>query len=240
LATENGSAVRTIQLPTISLEEKGALPAIRLAAIGGMVATAVLLGVVSATAGLGVAGWITGLVTGAAAAALLVTARMRSDQPAIHPADWITLTRAMLIAGVAGLVADSFGRSVPITALLTLSSAALALDAVDGLVARRTGTATALGARIDGEADAFLILLLSIAVARDYGSWVLAIGAARYALLLAGWLMPWLAAPLPPRFWRKVVAAVQGIVLTVAASGVPSRLAGMIAVAVALLLLVES
>ena len=145
-----------------------------------------------------------------------------------------------MIAGVTGLVAGSFGRSVPITALLTLSSVALALDAADGQVARRTGTATALGARIDGEADAFLILVLSIFVARDYGSWVLVIGAARYALLLAGWLMPWLAAPLPPRFWRKVVAAVQGIVLTVAASGVPSRLTGMIAVAVALLLLTES
>ena len=146
----------------------------------------------------------------------------------------------LLIAGVAGLVADSFGRPVSMTALVTLSSVALALDAVDGLVARRTGTATPLGARIDGEADAFLILLLSIAVSQDYGSWVLVIGAARYALLLAGWLIPWLAAPLPPRFWRKVVAAVQGIVLTVAASGVPSRLVGMIAVAVALLLLAES
>ena len=52
--------------------------------------------------------------------------------------------------------------------------------------------------------------------------------------------MPWLAAPLPPRFWRKTVAAVQGIVLTVAASGVPGRLVGLIAVAAALLLLAES
>jgi phosphatidylglycerophosphate synthase len=165
---------------------------------------------------------------------------MRSDQPAILPADWVTLTRALLIAGVAGLVADSFDRPVSITALVTLSSIALALDAVDGQVARRTGTATPLGGRIDGEVDAFLILLLSIAVSRDYGDWVLVIGAARYALLLAGWLMPWLAAPLPPRYWGKVVAAVQGIVLTVAASGVTSRLVGMIAVAVALLLLAES
>ena len=107
-------------------------------------------------------------------------------------------------------------------------------------MARRTGTATPLGARIDGEVDAFLILLLSIVVSQDYGSWVLVIGAARYALLLAGWLIPWLAAPLPPRYWGKVVAAVQGIVLTVAASGVPSRLVGMIAVAAALLLLAES
>ena len=226
--------------PTIRLADKGALPTIRLATLLGMLATAALLGVVSATAGLGVAGWIAGLATGSAATALLAAARTRSDQPSVHPADWVTLTRAVLIAGVAGLVADSFGRPVSVTALVTLSTVALVLDAVDGQVARRTGTATPLGARLDGEVDAFLILLLSVAVSRDYGGWVLAIGAARYALLLAGWLIPWLAAPLPPRFWRKVVAAVEGIVLTVAASGVPSRLAGMIAVAAALLLLAES
>jgi phosphatidylglycerophosphate synthase len=217
-----------------------ALPAVRLAMIPAMLATAALLGVVAATAGLGVAGWIAGLATSSAATALLVTARMRSDQPAIHPADWVTLTRAVLIAGVAGLVADSFSRPVSITALVALSAVALVLDAVDGQVARRTGTATQLGARIDGEVDAFLILLLSIIVSRDYGSWVLVIGAARYALLLAGWLIPWLAAPLPARYWRRVVAAVQGIVLTVAASGLIDRLVGMIAVAAALLLLVES
>ncbi len=41
-------------------------------------------------------------------------------------------------------------------ALVALASAALVLDAVDGQVARRTGTATALGARFDGEVDAFL------------------------------------------------------------------------------------
>ena len=238
--------MRTIQppdegsLPAIRPADKSQLPKIRLATILGTLATAALLGVVSATAGLGVAGWIAGLATGSTATALLVTARMRSDQPAIHPADWVTLTRALLIAGVAGLVADSFGRPVSGIALITLSSIALALDAVDGQVARRTGTATPLGARIDGEVDAFLILLLSIAVSQDYGGWVLIIGAARYALLLAGWLIPWLAAPLPPRYWRKVVAAVQGVVLTVIASGVVDRLTGMIAVAAALLLLAES
>src|SRR5579859_5144546 len=227
-------------LPTIRLAGKGMLPTIRLAAILGVLTTAVPLGVVSATAGLGVAGWIAGLATGAAATALLAGARMRSDQPAILPADWVTLTRTLLIAGVAGLVADSFGRPVSITALVTLSTVALVLDAVDGQVARRTGTATPLGARFDGEADAFLILLLSIAVSEDYGSWVLAIGAVRYVFLLAGWLLPWLAAPLPPRYWRKVVAAVQGVVLTVAASGLVDRLVGMLAVAAALLLLTES
>jgi phosphatidylglycerophosphate synthase len=220
--------------------DQDTLPTIRLATILGLLATAALLGVVSATSGLGAAGWTAGLATGSAATALLVTARMRSDQKAIFPADWVTLTRALLIAGVAGLIADSFVRPVSVTALVTLSTVALVLDGVDGQVARRTGTATALGGRIDAEVDAFLILLLSIAVSQDYGGWVLAIGAARYALLVAGWLIPWLAAPLPPRYWGKVVCAVQGIVLTVAASGVVDRRAGMIAVAAALLLLAES
>jgi phosphatidylglycerophosphate synthase len=216
--------------------------AIRLATILGVLSTAALLGVVSVAVGLGVVGWIAGLATGWAATALIVTARMRSDQPTMLPADWVTLTRAVLCAGIAGLVAASLslGRPVSSTALVTLSAVALALDAVDGQVARRTGTVTSLGGRIDGEVDAFLILLLSIVVSQSYGSWVLVIGAARYALLLTGWLIPWLAAPLPPRYWRKVVAAVQGIVLTVAASGLVDRRTGMIAVAVALLLLAES
>src|SRR5580693_1624054 len=246
-----GGAVRTIQPaeetapPAARRAGKGGRRAIGLAAAGGLLATAALLGVVSATAGLGAtglgaAGWIAGLATGSAGAALLVTARMRSDQPSICPADWVTLTRLVLIAGVAALVASSFTGPVPVTALVTLATAALVLDAVDGQVARRTGTATTLGGRLDGETDAFLILLLSIYVSQDYGPWVLAIGAARYALLIAGWLIPWLAAPLPPRYWGKVVAAVTGIVLTVAASGLLPRTAGMIAVAAALLLLAES
>src|SRR5450755_3429487 len=240
----DGGAVRAIPVqveaaPEIPVDD-GAPPSIRLAAILGMPATAALLGVVSASAGLGVAGWIAGLATGAAATALIATARSRSDQPSMHPADWVTLTRAVLTAGIAGLVADSFGRSVSVTALVTLASVAIVLDGVDGQVARRTGTATPLGARFDGEVDAFLILILSIVVSEHYGSWVLIIGAARYVFLLAGLLVPWLAAPLPPRYWRKVVAAVQAIVLTVAASGRLDRLAGMIAVAAALLLLAES
>ena len=234
----------TIQPPKVrhadEPADKVARPRLRLAALLGMLATAALLGVVSATAGLGVVGWITGLVTGSAGVALLVTARMRSTVPAILPADWITATRMLLIAGVTGLVAESFSRPVSVTALVALSAVALGLDAVDGQVARRTGTATPLGARFDGETDAFLILVLSIYVSQDYGAWVLAIGAARYVFLLAGWLIPWLRAPLAPRFWRKVVAAVQGIALTVAASGVTSRVVGMIAVAAALLLLAES
>ena len=135
----------------------------------------------------------------------------------------MTLARATLAVGVAALAADSFTHDTPVALLVTLAAVALALDAVDGWVARRTGTATALGARFDGEVDAFLILALSVYVAPAYGAWVLAIGAARYVFLAGEWLLPWMRAPLPPRRWRRVVAATQGVVLTVAAAGVLPR-----------------
>src|SRR5256885_11082905 len=141
-ADSYGGAVRPVQPsdegapPAIRRAGQGALPAIRLATILGMLATAALLGVVSATAGLGVAGWIAGLATGSAATALIVTARMRSDQPAIFPAAWVTLTRTGLIPGVAGPVVRSLGPPGWTPALGALSRAALVLAPLDGAVAR--------------------------------------------------------------------------------------------------------
>src|SRR5207237_10514210 len=111
------------------------------------------------------------------------------------------------------------GQHAQVAMLVSLAAVALGLDAVDGWVARRTRTGT-LGARFDGEVDAFLILVLSIYVARAAGAWVLAIGAARYVFLAAGWPLSWMRAPLPPRHWRKVVCAMEGVVLTVAATAV--------------------
>jgi phosphatidylglycerophosphate synthase len=150
-------------------------------------------------------------------------ARPRRTGPAIGPASWITLARATLAVGVAALAADSFTHDTPVALLVTLAAVALVLDAVDGAVARRTGTATAMGARFDGEVDAFLILALSVYVAHTLGPWVLAIGAARYLFLAGEWLVPWMRVPLPPRRWRRLVAATQGVVLTVAAAGVLPR-----------------
>jgi phosphatidylglycerophosphate synthase len=210
---------------------------LRLAAVLGALVPPVLLGALALTTGLGLPGWLAGLAAGWGATALVVLGRVRSGAGAVLPADWVTLTRAWLIAGVAALTVDP---DRPVALLVVLASVALLLDAVDGPVARRTGTATPFGSRLDGEVDAFLILVLSVLVSRQYGAWVLAIGAARYALLVAGWAVPWLAAPLPFRYWRKVVTAVVGVVLTAAASGLLPRPVGPVAVAVALVLLAES
>src|SRR4051794_27016866 len=158
----------------------------------------------------------------------------------LGPAFWVTLARAVLAVGVAALAAGSLTHDPPVTLLVTLAVVALVLDLVDGWVARRTGTVTALGARFDGEVDAFLILALSVYVARTSAAWVLAIGAARYLFLAGEWLLPWMRASLPPRRWRKLVAGAQGVVLTVAAAGVlPVALMQAVLLAALVLLMVS-
>ncbi|HEY2055889.1 MAG TPA: CDP-alcohol phosphatidyltransferase family protein [Solirubrobacterales bacterium] len=190
--------------------------------------------------GLGPAGWTVGLACGGVMALALARGRAYWRTDRLGPADRVTLVRATLTVGVAALVADSFAEPVPVALLVSLASVALVLDAVDGQVARRTRTASELGGHLDGEVDAFLILVLSVYVARSTGAWVLAIGAARYAFLAAGYVLPWLRAPLPARYWRKVVCAIQGIVLTIAAAGVLPMPVADAALAGALVLLAES
>ena len=189
----------------------------------GLSAQMLLLAVLAGTVGLGAAGWLVGVACAVTMAAALARGLARGPGDRLGPASWVTLARATLAVGVVALAADSFTHGTPVALLVTLAAVALALDAADGWVARRTGTATALGARFDGEVDAFLILALSVYVAPASGAWVLAIGAARYEFLAGEWLLPWMRAPLPPRRWRRLVAAAQGIVLTVAAAEVLPR-----------------
>jgi phosphatidylglycerophosphate synthase len=206
----------------------------------GLLAQLVLLGVLAATVGLGAAGWAFGVGCAVVMTVLLRAGLAHYARPAFGPADAVTLTRASLAVGVAALVADSFSRPAPVAVLVGLSAVALALDAVDGQVARRTGTASPFGAAFDMEIDAFLILVLSVYVARTTASWVLLIGTARYLLLAAGWVLPWLRATVPPRYWRKVVAGTQGVVLAVAAADVLPGAVTRAALVVALMLLMES
>jgi phosphatidylglycerophosphate synthase len=200
----------------------------------GVVAQAALLAALGATVGLGPAGWAAGGAFAVGLWLLLGRGLRRSGLRAFGPANQVTLARAVLTGGVTALVADGFTRPVPVAAVAVLATVALVMDGVDGQVARRTGTASVFGARFDMEVDAFLILVLSVAVAADLGPWVLAIGALRYAFVAAAWALPWLRGPLPPRFARKAVAAVQGVVLAVAVAGVLPAALTVVAVAAAL------
>jgi phosphatidylglycerophosphate synthase len=207
--------------------------------VAGLISQVLLLAALAETVGLSGAGWVVGLTCAVIVDATLAygLSRYRSDR--LGPADWVTFARATLAVGVAALVAESFHHPAPVAMLVSLAALALVLDAVDGWVARHTRT-TALGARFDGEADAFLILILSVYVARSAGAWVLLIGAARYLFLAVGWLAPWMRGPVAPRHWRKVVAATQGIVLTIAAADVLPLALTRTVLIVALALLGES
>jgi phosphatidylglycerophosphate synthase len=208
--------------------------------VTGLIAQVLQLATLAGTVGLGAAGWVVGLTCAVITSAALAHGLSRYHSDRLGLADWVTLSRATLAIGVAALVANSFDRHAPVTMLVSLTALALALDAVDGWVARRTRTTRTLGAHFDAEVDAFLILVLSVYVARSAGAWVLAIGAARYAFLAAGWPLPWMHQLLPPRYWRKVVAAAQGVVLAVAAAHFLPPALTQAALLAALALLAES
>ncbi|MFI8191462.1 CDP-alcohol phosphatidyltransferase family protein [Streptomyces sp. NPDC085946] len=199
-----------------------------------------LLGLLGTAAGLGPAGWLTGLAFASAGWAVLSRALHRSRLRSFGAANRVTLGRAVLVGGVTALVADSFHGSPPVALFVGLTAVALVLDGVDGKVARRTGTSTPLGARFDMEVDAFLILVLSVYVATRLGPWVLLIGAMRYVFVAAARVWPWLTAPLPPSTARKTVAALQGVLLLLAGAGLLPYAAAFAVTALALGLLVWS
>ncbi|TCC10293.1 CDP-alcohol phosphatidyltransferase family protein [Kribbella soli] len=208
--------------------------------LAGFACLLVLLGVLAATTGLDVAGWAAGVASGAGLAALTARSMAHHRRDGLGPADRVTLARAVLACGVAALTADSFGGQTPVTIFVAISTIALVLDGVDGQVARRTGTASAFGARFDMEVDSFLVLVLSVYVAHTMGWWVIAFGAARYVFVAAGWALPWLRGSLPPRYWAKVVAAIVGIALTVAAARILPDAVTTVMLLIALGLLAES
>jgi phosphatidylglycerophosphate synthase len=200
-----------------------------------------LLSALSARVGLGTAGWLAGTAYVTGLCVLVTGAMRRARTDTLGPADLVTLARAVLVGGVTALVTDRlWSGSVPAAPLVVIAAVALVLDGIDGQVARRSGTASALGARFDMEVDSFLVLVLSAYVAVLVGPWVLAIGAMRYAFVAAGWVAPWLRSTLPTTYSAKAVAALQGIVLVVATADVLPRPLAAAPVGVALALQVWS
>ena len=205
-------------------------------AVAGSAVVAVGLFALLDLVGLGAAGWAGGGTFLALAAAMVSRAARQAGAASLGPAGTVTALRAVLTGGVAALVVEDLARpgAVGATPLVALAVVALVLDGVDGLVARRTRTASELGARFDSELDAALLAVLSVHVATDLGVWVLAVGAMRYAFVAAGWALPWLRGSLPVRRSAKVVAVAQGVALAVASADALPRPAAVAVVAAAL------
>jgi len=132
-------------------------------------------------------------------------------------ANRVTLARLGSMALLAALVGEALPRPplasmAPVAwGLVVTATATALLDAVDGALARRSGLASAFGARFDMETDAAFTLVLCALVlqAGQAGPWVLASGLMRYAFVAASRPWPWLAGTLPPSKRRQTVCVVQ-------------------------------
>lgn len=149
-----------------------------------------------------------------AAAALLVVGRVGAHHPfpRFGAANFVTMLRVSLVAGVAGLIGEP---PSPPAAWLAVGVVVLVavLDGVDGWLARRSGEISAFGARFDMEVDAALILIISVLVWQHgkAGAWVITCGLMRYGFVAAGWVLPWMAGPLRTTRRGKTVAVGQFI-----------------------------
>ncbi|GGF32338.1 hypothetical protein GCM10011611_43170 [Aliidongia dinghuensis] len=197
-------------------------------ALAGLAAMGVALSPAALAAAL--AGWL--LYAG-----IVRLAVARAGLAGFGDANRVTLLRGLLVALLMPFLIVP-GGWLPVG----LGALALALDGVDGPIARRTGSAGPFGARFDMETDALTVLVLSALVAAEgrVGAWVLLSGALRYLYVAAGQVWPWLRRSPPPSFARKLVCVVQiaallAALMPILASPWPSRVA-----AVALGLLVWS
>jgi phosphatidylglycerophosphate synthase len=183
-----------------------------------------------------------GIVVGPLPAVLSAAALLRRRPRATTPADRVTLGRAALACGCAAITVLVVMGPAPAQTwwLCLLATATLSLDAVDGWVARRTGTPSDAGALLDMQVDAGVLMVLSVAVASLVGWWALLIGAMHYLYVAASWVRPALRAALPRSRFRVVVAATQGIALTVALAPFVSVGVARAVVACALALLIAS
>jgi len=142
-------------------------------------------------------------------AALSVPSLHQHDRPGLGPANWVTLGRAVLVAGLAGLLGESVHDAGVMVAAVGLL--AFGLDWLDGQIARRTGWSSPFGARLDMELDALTVLVLcGLAWQLDRaGAWVLWCGALRYLFVAASWIWTWMDRELPPDPRRRFVCGVQ-------------------------------
>jgi phosphatidylglycerophosphate synthase len=139
--------------------------------------------------------------------------------PEFGPANSVTVLRLGLVCILIGVLASG-GAPATGWSVAVIATAALALDGVDGWLARRSGLVSRYGARFDMEVDCALALVLALFVLDSgrVGAWVVWLGLARYVFWAASCAVPWLSRPLPDRRSRKAVCVVQILVLIALAS----------------------
>jgi phosphatidylglycerophosphate synthase len=185
----------------------GAALAIAVAAVALVLAALVLERGVAPGHGIAWRATVAAVVGGALLLGL--TAR-HLESPAFGLANGVTLGRGVLTLLLAAFLGVQGGTEVG-WLLVVLAIAAVALDGVDGRLARRRNEASAFGARFDMETDALLIMVLAAIVWQldKAGAWILLAGLLRYLFVLASYVWQWLDRPLPPSRRRQTVCVLQ-------------------------------
>ncbi|MEM7642916.1 MAG: CDP-alcohol phosphatidyltransferase family protein [Pseudomonadota bacterium] len=150
------------------------------------------------------------------AAMALAGGRMRVSYPhvTLGACNAVTQGRAAMVAVLAMPVLMPDIMATWRIEMFVVALTALALDGVDGWLARRAGLSSAFGARFDMEVDSALAailacLLLGVADGPVHVAALLVLGFARYGFVAMARIAPWLDAPLPDRRSRKAVCVVQ-------------------------------
>jgi len=145
---------------------------------------------------------------------LFVCVQLRNHMPQRNfgAANFLTLIRAVIVSLFAGIVGHSaIIPEMGAWLLVYVGTIALALDGIDGWIARRLRLHSLFGARFDLEVDAAFIFILSLLV-WDFGkvgAWVLVGGAMRYLFVLGGCAIRALRQPLPPSRRRQIACVIQ-------------------------------
>jgi phosphatidylglycerophosphate synthase len=143
------------------------------------------------------------------------------------PANAVTALRLLLLLGALALH-PYLWRWLLVASLLL----SLALDAIDGLLARRAGCASEFGAHFDNEADAMFVLVAGYLVwqGNGTGAWVLVPGLLRYAFVICLVLFPSRADVPRSRFGRTAFLVTASLLLVaLAAEGTLAVIAAAVA-----------
>ncbi len=120
-------------------------------------------------------------------------------------ANWVTIFRLAVLLLIGFFYKDFENLTIAYVAVF-----ALALDGVDGFLARKFKTTSSFGATLDGESDAFFVLLFS-AIIYNLGYisvWILWVGILRYLYVLLCYILWGGVLGEPVSYFRKTMAVV--------------------------------
>jgi phosphatidylglycerophosphate synthase len=174
--------------------------------------------------GIGWRGSLTALACYGLMSFLVIAGLARHAHPSrFGHANAITLTRAAMTALLYGIGGEWLFGGLPALgeglrwSLASLAALILILDGLDGPVARRSGMASAFGARFDMEADCLFVLAVCwlMMATGAAGAWMLVFGSLRYAFMLASLRWPGLNGELKPMRRRKAIYVAQAAAPTI-------------------------